>query len=52
MAALSDEDADRVVQLLNNGKRINVDSPGHDIHYDRPEEFIEILVDFLQDVQS
>ncbi|MCM3706926.1 MULTISPECIES: alpha/beta fold hydrolase [Cytobacillus] len=52
VAALSDEDADRAVGLLKNGKRIDVDSPGHDIHYDKPEEFIEVMVDFLQDIRS
>lgn len=51
VAALSDEDADRVVRLLQNGKRIDVDTPGHDIHYDQPEEFINIMVDFLSEVQ-
>jgi pimeloyl-ACP methyl ester carboxylesterase len=51
VAALSDEDADHVVELLENGKRIDVDSPGHDIHYDKPDEFIEIMVDFLNKVQ-
>ncbi len=51
LAALSDEDAHHVVELLKNGKRIDVDSPGHDIHYDKPEEFIKIMVDFLEEVQ-
>lgn len=50
VAALSDEDADRVVNLLENGKRIDVDSPGHDIHYDKPKEFIKIMVDFLKEI--
>ncbi|MFH7817754.1 alpha/beta fold hydrolase [Neobacillus thermocopriae] len=52
MAALSDEDADHVVELLENGKRIDVDTPGHDIHYDKPKEFIKIMVDFLEEVQK
>ncbi|WP_071392869.1 alpha/beta fold hydrolase [Bacillus tuaregi] len=47
LAALSDVDADRVVQLLENGKRIDIDTPGHDIHYDKPEEFIQIMIEFL-----
>lgn len=51
VAALSDEDADRVVGLLGKGKRIDVDSPGHDIHYDKPDEFIEIMVDFLNELE-
>lgn len=52
MAALTDEDADRVVSLLGHGRRIDVDTPGHDIHYDKPEEFIEIMVDFLDEIQK
>lgn len=51
LAALSDEDAERVVNLLENGERINIDSPGHDIHYDKPKEFIKIMVDFLDEIQ-
>lgn len=49
VAALSDEDADRVVELLSDGKRIDIDTPGHDIHYDKPKEFTKILVDFLKE---
>lgn len=52
LAALTDEDAERVVSLLEHGKRIDVDSPGHDIHYDHPEAFVEIMVDFLAEVQK
>lgn len=51
LAALTDEDADRVVSLLENGKRIDVDSPGHDIHYDKPKEFTKIMVDFLKEIE-
>ncbi|MEK4800716.1 alpha/beta hydrolase [Oceanobacillus sp. FSL K6-0118] len=50
VAALSDEDADCVVELLHNGKRVDVDTLGHDIHYDKPKEFTEILVSFLKDL--
>lgn len=49
VAALSDEDADRVIELLDNGKRVNIDTPGHDIHYDKPKKFTESLVQFLND---
>ena len=35
-----------VIELLENGKRIDIDTPGHDIHYDKPKEFIEIMIDF------
>lgn len=51
LAALSEEDADRVVELLENGKRIDINSPGHDLHYDKPKEFTEIMVNFLEDVK-
>lgn len=50
VAALSDEDAERVVELLSNGKKINIDTPGHDIHYDKPKEFTKILSDFLEEI--
>lgn len=51
LAACSDEDADRVTGLLKHGKRINVDTPSHGIHYDKPREFTDILVGFLEDLQ-
>ena len=51
VAALSDEDADRVVELLECGIRIDIDTPGHDIHYDKPKEFTDALVRFLEDKQ-
>ncbi|MGG3622451.1 alpha/beta hydrolase [Bacillus gobiensis] len=46
LAALSDQDAKKVMKLLKNGKRIDIEA-GHDIHYEKPKEFIEIMVDFL-----
>ena len=50
LAALSDEDADQVVDLLEQGERVNIDTPGHDIHYDKPKEFTETLIRFLDDI--
>lgn len=50
LAALSEEDADRVVALLENGTRVDVEA-GHDVHYEKPEEFTEIMVNFLGEVQ-
>lgn len=50
LAALTDEDADRVVRLLQNGKLVKVDTPGHDIHYDKPDEFTNIMINFLEEV--
>lgn len=52
VAALSDDDADRVVRLVKHGKRINIHTPGHDIHYDKPKEFTKIMIQFLSDVQQ
>lgn len=49
VAALSDEDADIVVALLENGERVDVQS-GHDVHYDRPKAFSEIMVNFFKQV--
>lgn len=46
LAALSEEDADRVVKSLENGQRIDVEA-GHDVHYEKPERFVEIMVNFL-----
>lgn len=48
LAALSDEDTDRIITLLENGKRIDINTPGHDIHYDKPKELTKILIDFLE----
>lgn len=47
LAALSDQDADKVVKLLKNGKRIDIEA-GHDVHYEKPKEFIETMVNFLE----
>lgn len=52
LAALTDEDAERAVSLLQNGELVRVDTPGHDIHYDKPEEFTAILTDFLDQLES
>lgn len=46
VGALSDEDTDRVVSLLENGVRVNINSPGHDIHYDKPKEFTNVVIRF------
>lgn len=50
LAALSEEDTERVITLLEKGKRVNIDTPGHDIHYDKPKEFTKVLVDFLEGI--
>lgn len=45
LAALSDEDANHVKELIKGSKRIDIKS-GHDIHYEHPKEFIKILIEF------
>lgn len=50
LAALTDEDAERVVELLPNGRLVKVDTPGHDIHYDKPKAFVDLLAGFLDEV--
>lgn len=44
-AANTDEGADRVHNLLKGNKRITIIS-GHDIHFEKPDEFVHILTDF------
>ncbi len=50
VAALSDDDANRVVNLLEQGIKIKINTPGHDIHYDKPKKFTKIMVNFLEDL--
>lgn len=44
-AANSDEDAERVHRLIEGNEMITIKS-GHDIHFEHPDEFIQIMVDF------
>ena len=44
-AANRDEDAEKVHSLLKGNEMISIKS-GHDIHFEKPDEFITILVDF------
>ncbi len=45
-AANSDEDAERVNRLIKSSEMITIKS-GHDIHFEKPKEFVGIMVDFL-----
>lgn len=45
-AANTEEDADKVMRLLENAERINVKS-GHSIHFEKPKEFIKFFVELL-----
>lgn len=47
MGAMSGEDAERAHSLIDGNELIKVDS-GHDFHYEKPKEFLQIMVDFLE----
>ncbi len=49
LGAMSGEDAQRAHELIPGNKLIKVDS-GHDFHYEKPKEFIKIMLDFLNEV--
>lgn len=48
-AANSDKDAQKVHSLIKGNEMITQKS-GHDIHFEQPEEFIRIMVDFLSKI--
>ena len=50
MGAMSGEDAERAHSLIGGNELIKVDS-GHDFHYDKPEDFVRIMVDFLDEIR-
>ena len=45
MAAMDDQDAERARSLLGDVKFVRVDS-GHGFHFEKPKEFVRILLDF------
>ncbi len=49
-AANSDEDAQKVHRLLKGNEMITIKS-GHDIHFEKPDEFIQIMVSFLNKIR-
>ncbi len=49
-AANSDEDAEKVHRLIKGNEMITIKS-GHDIHFEHPDEFIGIMVDFLNKIK-
>lgn len=49
LGALRDEDANRVIELIEGSRKIEIKS-GHDIHYEHPKEFIQILMDFAKEL--
>ena len=50
LAAMSGEDAGRVHALLSGSKLIDVVS-GHDVHAEKPKEFTQIMIDFLEEIE-
>lgn len=50
-AANRDEDAEKVHSLLKGNEMITIKS-GHDIHFEKPDEFIRIMVDFLKKIKK
>jgi pimeloyl-ACP methyl ester carboxylesterase len=50
LAAMSGEDAARAHSLIKGNALINVVS-GHDFHFEKPKEFIHIIVDFLNRIR-
>ena len=46
MAAMSGEDAEKAHSLIKNNVLIDIDS-GHCVSYEKPKEFIKIMINFL-----
>lgn len=46
-AANTEEDAEKVIALLENAKRVDVES-GHSIHFEKPKLFVDIFKELLQ----
>jgi len=49
-AANSDEDAQEGHRLIQGNEMITIKS-GHDIHFEHPNEFIQIMVNFLKRIE-
>jgi pimeloyl-ACP methyl ester carboxylesterase len=47
MAAMDDKDAERARSLIKNVQFFKVDS-GHGFHFEKPADFVKILIDFQQ----
>ena len=48
-AANSDEDDEGVHRLIKGNEKITIKS-GHDIHFEHPDEFVNMMVDFLKKI--
>ncbi len=51
LGAMDESDAQRAHSLVKNNELIDVVS-GHDFHFEQPEEFIQIMKDFRNKIQS
>jgi pimeloyl-ACP methyl ester carboxylesterase len=51
LAAMSGEDAQKAHELIPDNVLINVDS-GHDVHFEKPKEFTQIMIDFLDKIKD
>lgn len=51
-AANDDDDAERVVELIENCERVVTETSDHDIHFVYSKKFVEILVDFNKDIKK
>ncbi len=52
LAAMDEIDAQRVVDLIPNGKYIGDFKSAHDIHADLPDEYIQVLLDLRDQVEQ
>jgi pimeloyl-ACP methyl ester carboxylesterase len=50
LAAMSGEDAARAHDLIDGNVLVNVDS-GHDVHFEKPDVFVQVMIDFLEEVE-
>ncbi|NMA11708.1 MAG: alpha/beta hydrolase [Chloroflexi bacterium] len=52
LAAMDETDAQKVVDLITNSKYIGGFKSNHDIHADLPDEYIEVLLDLKNQIES
>jgi len=50
LAAMNDKDANHAHSLMQNNKLIKVKS-GHGFHFEKPEEFIKIMMEFKEEIK-
>lgn len=51
LAAMDDKDAKRAHSLIKGNEMIDIES-GHDVHYEKPDEFIKVMIDFLDTIED